>query len=254
MPRADFPTLLDRVEQGAATASDVSALEQWVEAAPGHVTAHLALARACELHERPDQARRHWRRAALLQPGSPAVRAGLRRTARRPEAEAASLTLPADVLAPERSSETESETGSETETSPEEPSAEAVSELSPREQQQRRVSERTVLQELEAATPEEEESEAHDLDGLIEDLQDARIDPVPDPDDAPDLDDAPAPDLDEADTDDMVSPTLARIYKAQGQHAEAARVYHRLAEEHPAQAEEYRRQAETMEAQARQDE
>jgi tetratricopeptide (TPR) repeat protein len=264
MPRPDFPALLERVEHDDATDADVSALEQWVDDAPEHVTGHLALARACEGRQRWEQARRHWRCAALLQPSSPAVRAGLRRTARRlsDDETTVPLTLPADVLAPdggpppetefeaasEKKPETASATDPETDDTTNTPRSEAPSEDAPSEQAPSadalspRAAERTVLHELEEDLPEGAEDRA--LDGLIEDLQRARIDPAPDPDDVP------APDLDaEDDDDDMVSPTLARIYEAQGQHAEAARVYRRLAEQHPARAEEYRRRAEAIDAQ-----
>jgi tetratricopeptide (TPR) repeat protein len=269
MPRPDFPALLERVEHDDATDADVSALEQWVDGAPEHVTGRLALARVCEGRQRWEQARRHWRYAALLQPSSPAVRAGLQRTDRRlsdDEEAAAALTLPADVLAPdgpppeaefeaasekkpETASATDLETGATTNTPRSEvPSEDAPFEDAPSEQASSadalspRAAERTVLHELEEDMPDGAEDRA--LDGLIEDLQSARIDPAPDPDDVP------APDLDaEDDDDDMVSPTLARIYEAQGQHAEAARVYRRLAEQHPARAEEYRRRAEAIDAQ-----
>ncbi len=82
-----------------------------------------------------------------------------------------------------------------------------------------------------------------DLDSLISELEGARITP------RPDLDDLPAPDLDD-DLDDLVSETLARIYAAQEQYADAARVYDRLAEQDPARAAEHREKAAAMRARA----
>ena len=70
-----------------------------------------------------------------------------------------------------------------------------------------------------------------DLDVLIQQLEDApRI--RPDPDFS-----GPAVAFDEDIADDMVSETLARIYAAQGQFAEAAAVYEKLAQQRPGEAE-----------------
>lgn len=71
-----------------------------------------------------------------------------------------------------------------------------------------------------------------DLDRLIRDLESARIEPDPD------LDDIPPPDLDD-DIEDLVSETLARIYTAQGQYREAARIYVKLASQDPDQARQH---------------
>lgn len=69
-----------------------------------------------------------------------------------------------------------------------------------------------------------------DLDALIQRLEDApRIRPDP-------KFDGPAPAFDETIADDMVSETLARIYAAQQQYAEAAIVYEKLAAQQPEQA------------------
>ena len=83
----------------------------------------------------------------------------------------------------------------------------------------------------------------NDLDRLIDDLDGARI--VPDQN----IEDIPAPPLDD-DIEDVVSETLARIYVAQEQHAEAARVYERLAEQQPARADVFRAAAAEQRAQA----
>lgn len=79
-----------------------------------------------------------------------------------------------------------------------------------------------------------------DLDSLIRDLEDApRIRPDPNFD---------GPDVlaSEADVDDMASETLAQIYAAQQQYAEAAVVYEKLARQSPDRATTYRQRAEEM--------
>ncbi|WP_179862258.1 hypothetical protein [Longibacter salinarum] len=99
--------------------------------------------------------------------------------------------------------------------------------------------------------PDEQDDTIGDLDRLIQDLESARIEP------RPDLDDLPEPDL-EDDVEDLVSETLARIYAAQSQYREAARIYVKLASQEPAnardhleQAAEMRKQAEKKEAQTK---
>lgn len=71
-----------------------------------------------------------------------------------------------------------------------------------------------------------------DLDSLIVELESARI--VPRPDDDP----APAPDLN-SNVDGMVSETLAKIYAAQSQYKESARIFETLAIMHPDRADEF---------------
>jgi hypothetical protein len=89
-----------------------------------------------------------------------------------------------------------------------------------------------------------EPSLADELDALIRRLEDApRIRPDPN---------FRGPELstDEADDDeDVVSETLARIYAAQRQYAEAAIVYEKLARQKPEQSEELLRRAAEMRAQ-----
>ena len=263
MPANDFSVLLDRIDQGTAAAEDVMALKQWAEAAPGHATAHVALAHACERNGRRSEAHQSWQRAYLLLPSSPAVHAGLRRTApsakngggaSRPP-EASSSEQPDDRKAPFQPMEEEppasegiregtspvEEAPPEKETSPEEKKEEPAPQRPSSPAAPATASDNVALRELQAALPEHAKDE--DLDGLIEELQDARIEPTPDPDDVP------APNLETSESD-MVSPTLARIYENQGQYTEAARAYRRLAEKHPAQADEYRQQAEALQARA----
>lgn len=90
-----------------------------------------------------------------------------------------------------------------------------------------------------------------DLDQLIQDLESARIQP------RPDLDELPTPNL-EDDVEDLVSETLARIYAAQSQYREAARIYVKLASQEPANARDHlenaadmRKKAEKKEAEER---
>lgn len=89
----------------------------------------------------------------------------------------------------------------------------------------------------------QEELPFNDLDRLIEDLEAARIVP------GPNVDEIEAPSLDD-ETDDMVSETLARIYAAQQQYDEAARIYELLAAQQPARAAEYRQKAVEMRSRA----
>lgn len=84
---------------------------------------------------------------------------------------------------------------------------------------------------------------ADELDSLIQQLEDApRIRPDP-------TFDAPDVVFDERVADDMVSETLARIYAAQHQYAEAAIVYEKLAQQKPERAEEMLRRAAELRAQ-----
>ena len=83
------------------------------------------------------------------------------------------------------------------------------------------------------------EADFDDLDQLIEELEAARIVPGPDPGQIP------MPDL-EVDIEDVVSETLARIYASQRQYEEAARVYERLAHQHPDHADDFLSKASDM--------
>ncbi|HLA62905.1 MAG TPA: hypothetical protein VK610_00640, partial [Rhodothermales bacterium] len=85
---------------------------------------------------------------------------------------------------------------------------------------------------------------ADELDALIRSLSDApRI--RPDPDFRPP---APTPVEDEGELDDLVSETLARIYAAQRQYAEAAIVYEKLARQRPDEAEGFLQKAAELRA------
>ena len=87
-----------------------------------------------------------------------------------------------------------------------------------------------VIDEITDDAPASDFPVADELDALIRDLENApRI--TPDPEFS-----APAASFDD-DDDDMASETLAQIYAAQHQYAEAAAVYERLALARPAEAE-----------------
>ena len=92
-----------------------------------------------------------------------------------------------------------------------------------------------VLPEPAGAAP------ASDLDALIEQLENA---PRIRPDDA--FDDADDPLPTSIDAGGVVSETMASILAAQGQHAEAARLYERLAEQRPDDADALREKARAL--------
>lgn len=87
------------------------------------------------------------------------------------------------------------------------------------------------------STPRGLGDDVEDLDALIEELDGARIVP------SPDVDILPPPTFDDAEMDEMVSETLARIYLAQKQYQEAARIYELLAQQHPERAGAFREKA-----------
>ena len=99
-------------------------------------------------------------------------------------------------------------------------------------------------------TDEQEDDVTGNLDRLIRELESARIDPRPDPDEEDDFDDLPEPDLDD-DIDDLVSETLARIYAAQEKYEEAARIYVKLASQEPTQARHHLENAAAMQEKAK---
>ncbi len=79
------------------------------------------------------------------------------------------------------------------------------------------------------------------LDDLIERLENGKLTPADDPDAYPDP-------LADEDDSELVSETLARIYKKQARYAEAARVYRMLAARHPDNADAYLKMSREMEA------
>lgn len=186
-------------------------LEALAVAAPAYPAAHVLLARALEAAGREDDALAAWHHAHFLMPNSPLVRRERRRLL---EAHAATLVSPADTEAPFA-----------------EPAAaeDAVEDA--------RVAPVPAAPEGEpAALPDT-------LDALIRALEDApRIRPDP-------TFRSPEVALVEGDADDMVSETLARIYAAQKQYAEAALVYEKLARQRPEDAGALLKHAAAMRAQ-----
>lgn len=205
MPVESVQKAIDLLEQGRAEQA-VPLLEDVVQSLPAYAGAFVLLARAYEAGERWPKARRSWQSALLLVPDSPVATEGIRRSLRQGRS-------------PGKPAATDSITFSQ------------VANLH-----------RSI--ELPEPPPNEpaQDNIQHDfndpdqLDRLIEQLEDARIMP------RPDMDDGPAPDL-EDDIDDMVSETLARIYTAQEQYEEAARVYDQLALQNPEQHDYFIRKA-----------
>jgi hypothetical protein len=83
-----------------------------------------------------------------------------------------------------------------------------------------------------------------ELDRLIGELSTARIVPTPNPESI-------APVEMEDEIEDVVSETLARIYAAQNQFDDAARVYDLLAVQQPQRAGEFERKAKELRQRAR---
>lgn len=208
-------------------------LEAHLAQQPHHAAARVLLARAYAAEKRWDDAQQQWQRARLLAPGSPAVHEGQRQMFAARAAATTSAARPAarkseaDALAaPARASEILREIEARSgEASSEVPEGEAGRDRS-----------RGV-----------DVSAVDDLDRLIEELDAARM--APDPE----IDDIPTPDL-EDDLEEVVSETLARIYAAQSQHGEAARVYDKLAEQQPERAAEFQERAAEMRARADEEE
>ncbi|CAM3348765.1 tetratricopeptide repeat protein [Rhodothermus bifroesti] len=186
-----------------------------VERFPAWSAAQLLLARALEADGRWDEALEVWQRLAFWLPESPVVQQGLRRALRQ-------LTLP------------EAPSDALTSALPDPALAQLPEPL-------RQLAQTAPTEASSALT----QTDDLDIDRLIAELESARIVP------RPDLEDIPPPEL-EQDVDDLVSETLARIYAAQEQYAEAARVYEKLAQQHPERAESYRQRAAEMRAKAAQ--
>ncbi len=186
-----------------------------VERFPAWCAAQMLLARALEADGRWEEALEVWQRLAFWLSESPVVQQGLRRVFRQ-------LTL---AEAPLKSFKA--------------PSIDPALEQLP--EPLRQLAQAAPLE----AQPTLSQPDELDLDRLIAELESARIVP------RPDLEDIPPPEL-EQDVDDLVSETLARIYAAQEQYAEAARVYEMLAQQHPERAEAYRQKAAEMRAKATQ--
>ncbi len=214
MPLPELRDIARRIEAGEAR-EVLPTLYQLAEQFPAWGALQVLLARALQAVDRWDEALTVWQRVAFWLPDSPVVQEGIRAALRRvvqpvPTGRASdpsvSLPDPLQELAQAASRTASSGNGPSTTPTPETTT--------------------TVSEDL-------------DLDRLIAELESARIEP------RPDLDEIPPPEL-EDDVDDLVSETLALIYAAQQQYEEAARVYEKLAEQHPEKAAHYRAQAAKM--------
>ncbi len=198
---------IDLLEQGRAEQA-IPMLEDTVVAYPAYAGAYVLLARAYETGERWALAARAWREVLLLVPDSPVAAEGLRRSMRQGRRPA--VAAPADY-----------------------DDVEALhQEAAPARSDE-------VTEASQAGAQPATNDFGDDLDRLIQELEGARITP------RPDLDSIPEPDLDD-NLDDVVSETLARIYEAQKQYAEAEKVFRALADQHPERREEFEEKAAEM--------
>ncbi len=262
MAPPDLQDALDALQRRDLDAA-ISTLEETVDTLPAHPTAHVLLARAYETEDRWADALAHWARAQALLPNSPVAQEGKARVLRKMESADPPEDVPLllDVVDASDLGLSRPDDAADPETPLDAPSdaPDDLAELRQRaDEEARRGGARSGLSgppepsELGGSpdTPEErvehlsDEAPDDDLDHLIDELESARIDPDPD------AADAPEPDLEDDEADDLVSETLARIYKQQGQYGEAARVYDTLAEQQPDRADEFRTQAAEMREQA----
>ncbi|WP_231465960.1 hypothetical protein [Rhodothermus marinus] len=218
MPLPELRDIARRIDAGEAR-EVLPTLYQLAEQFPAWGAVQVLLARALQTVDRWDEALTVWQRAAFWLPDSPVVQEGIRAALRRvvqpvttAEAADSSVSLP----------------------DPLQELARAAGRASPPDEGPAAAS---------SAEPARPAPDDLDLDRLIAELESARIEP------RPDLDDIPPPEL-EDDVDDLVSETLALIYAAQQQFEEAARVYEKLALQHPEKAAHYREQAAKMRAKA----
>lgn len=226
MPVSDIQEVVQLIESGNA-AEVVPTLEYLAGLFPASVTVQVLLARAYEAEGHWRQALETWQWASVLMPNSPAVREGLERTVWTMSgtspvpAYETGVTMAPELVPPE--SDEFVDLTEQPEMAPyfyrEEPAPPAPA----RQPAPASVRERTA-----PASP----AEYDDLDRLIEELESARITPDPD------ISSIPAPEM-EDEADDVVSETLARIYAAQRQFDEAARVYELLAAQQPDRAKEF---------------
>ncbi len=231
----DIQDALDLLDRGE-TPQARSLLENLARLMPAYVTPHVLLAHVYEAEEQWDEARRAWQRARFLMPNSPAVAAGWRRALRLEGAvpfPTAFAAVDDETDFVDLTARTHSLMADMEERAKHGPSAEDAREevlvADP-------AAEETVVI---AETPQE----GDDLDRLIEELESARITP------RPDFEAIPPPELDD-DIEDVVSETLARIYAAQGQFDEAARIYELLAAQHPEHAQAFEAEARSLRSKA----
>lgn len=238
-----------------------------VDEAPTYAAAHVLYATALEAEGRPQQALDAWGRAAALVPRSPLVhRARVRLLAAgdapAPERAAPPTPAPAEAEGPDLDREIVVDDppppafDAGAEVLPPEPSAhDEDSDAPPADGGGWEV----IAEEPVPTPPLDARAEpdvmppdpdadafavADELDSLIAQLEDApRIRPDPEFQ-------GPEVAFDNADVDEMASETLAKIYAAQGQYAEAASIYDALARQQPERADEHRQSAAAMRDQA----
>ncbi|MDQ7041214.1 MAG: tetratricopeptide repeat protein [Rhodothermus sp.] len=208
MSLPDLRDIAQQLEQGE-TRAVLPVLYQLAEQFPAWSAVQVLLARALQQAGRWDEALTVWQRVAFWLPDSPVVQQGGRVALRQ-------------VMRPVESRQAAEE--------PDLP--DPLRKLA-------QVVNQQVGAGQEPSRPTATLEDDLDLDRLIAELSSARIEP------RPDLDDIPPPEL-EDDVDDLVSETLALIYAAQQQYEEAARVYEKLALQHPEKATHYHEQAAKM--------
>ena len=263
--------LLEQEDYGAA----IAMLEDTVAALPAHLGAHVLLAHAYESRERWEEALQSWAEARLLMPNSPIAETGTQRVLRRLEerdGDSFTFAFP-PPLTPQSPSDTDADPGSDESPPTDEQGDDAPTDEDAGLAQLRRQAEREAQQggarpdlsdsssasdlssssDASPPTPEEQieqlESNADDLDHLIDELQSARIDPEPDAEsDAPPAEPNETDDAEDTDDEEeeIVSETLARIHEGQGDYREAARIYATLAEQEPDRAGEFQEKADQM--------
>ena len=212
----------------------IPVLKQLAQKLPTYVTPHVLLAWAYENKEQWSEALDNWQHAYFLMPNSPAVQQGLQRAMEAgSEASFASPSSSTEEAPPaQKPPQSSPPAGQPTDHESSQPSpGKLLSELS-----------EPADQEAPLSSP----GEFDHLDRLIDELEAARIEPHPD------LDELPSPNL-ENEIEDVVSETLARIYVAQEQYDEAARVFRKLAEQDPARSQEFLEEADEMQQRAQEE-
>lgn len=221
----EFQEAYQQIERGEA-AEAIPALERLVKEMPGYTAAQVLLARAYEADGQTGRALAYWQRTLFLMPNSPKANEAVARLSERQRQERAERAASTTEAVSSAGESAESNHSEEEEVSlfPPIPRGKVPTQKPPLQ---------SDLEEL-------AEAEAYDdLDRLIEELESARIEPDPD------MDELPPPDL-EDEIDDVVSETLARIFTAQEQYWDAARIYTQLATQEPEREEEFRAKAAEM--------
>jgi len=227
MPVSDLQEVVQLIESGKAD-EVVPTLEYLAGLYPMSVTAQVLLARAYEAEAHWEQALETWQWASILMPNSPAVREGLERTVWAISGTSpvsgydTGATVSPDLVPPETDDFVD--LTEQPDMAPHFFREEPASPPAPARPQAP-----AVVHDRTDPVP---HVDYDDLDRLIEELESARITPDPD------ISEMPAPEVDD-EADDMVSETLARIYAAQRQYDEAARVYEILAAQQPDRAREF---------------